>query len=291
MKRRTEVELHAKLARALATSLSDADALLLLYELLETTPDDACFVEALTSLLRRGHGSARDRARDTLRSDTRPARREGAAVMLAITGQHDDLDLLLSVTPTPATLRALGRFGHVGSIDRLIELLADDTLAEAAGEALDRITAGGLRHVVEEPWDLGIPAELEAEAERLAGPMPTRKVEKVILDAAAWRKWSTDNRGRFDPTQKYRAGVPFEPVHIVDELSSAATPPSRRDEAACELACTLGARLTFRTDDWVVQQRAHLEELRRLALGACETPGSWVFAGAGSRGGYARGFG
>jgi hypothetical protein len=285
IRERRDLNLDRKLARALAICGADDVAIVALEEMLLTTADDGLFDEAARSLLRRGHGATRDRMRDVL-SDPRAnaARRDTAATLLAITGQPDDSERLATAArtaPSTALVRALGRFGHLDHVPLLIDLLESDH-AEAAGEALDRITAAGLRHIVEERWDTGLPTGLIEEAERAGAIVPMRKMEKVILDAAAWSAWSRDELPRLDRRRKHRGGVPFRASHVIDELVARATPPSRRDEAAFELACVLGARVRFRTDDWVARQQTHLEELREDALRIEDVPGCWLFAGGAS---------
>jgi uncharacterized protein (TIGR02270 family) len=281
---RNDPGLTLALVRALASNLSRDTALPYLDELLFSEIDDELWLAAATSAIRRGHGRARDRIRDMLRAPPSLARAEGGIHLLGLAGHPRDMELLgyaARTYPTSKVARALGRFGHASSIPLLIELLAIEAVAEAAGESLDRVTAAGLREVVEEPWDTGLPPELREAAEAQGAPIPMRKVEKVILDPARWTAWFRENHARFDARKKYRGGVPFAPIHVLDELEAKSTPVARREEATFELACILRDVLRFSPSDWVARQKTQLAELRTVIPPS--EGGDWWFGGAPAR--------
>jgi len=287
MQPRKDRGINLALACAAGSNLPRDAALTYLDELLYSNIDDELWLAAASSALRRGHGHARDRIRDMLREPPSLARAEGGIHLLGLAGHPRDVEMLgwaARSYPTPKVARALGRFGHVGAIPTLIELLAvGDAVAEAAGESLDRITAAGLREVVEEPWDTGLPPELREAAEAQGAPVPMRKVEKVILDPAQWNAWWREHYKLFDINKKYRAGVPFIPIHVIDELEAKSAPRSAREEATFELACILRDVLRFSPSDWVVRQQSQLAELRTLVNGLGGESGGWWFAGAPAR--------
>ncbi len=286
MRPRNDPGITLALARALGSNLPTDAAIPYLDELLWSDVDDAIWLAAAESALRRGHGSARDRIRDMLRAPPSLARAEGGVHLLGLAGHPSDLEGLVYAArtyPTPKVARALGRFGHPSTVPVLIEMLAIEDVAEAAGEALDRITDAGLRETVEEPWDTGLPPDLREAAAAQGAPIPMRKVEKVILDPAQWTAWWKQNAQRFDPSKKHRAGAPFLPIHVVDELEAKATPPARRVEATFELACILRDVLRFSPSDWVARQQAQLAELRATVAALGEVGGGWWFAGAPAR--------
>jgi len=278
---RNDPSLTIKLASGLACSLSDDVAQPALAKMLERTRDDDLWITAARSSLARGFPSVRDRLREAIGDSSSPKRAAAAAELLAITGVSDDLDRLVDAAkrfPAPRVLRALGRFGHVQLVPVLIELLAiGDEIAEGAAEALDRITAAGLREIVEEAWDVGIPEDLRSEAARVGAPIPKRKMNKVIVDPKEWQTWAQHSLASLDARLKHRAGRPFRPSHVIDELEAKETPPARRDDAAFELSCMMGVRLRFSTRDWVVRQQQHLVALRERCLALEGPEGAWWY--------------
>lgn len=281
-------DLDVRLARALAANLTKDAATLALEELFRHATDhalDPLYEATCRSLLCRGHSPTRDALRAELAAQRSPVRTAVALELLAVAGHPDDLPLLLggaqAVAPSARGLRALGRYGHLSFFPYLVDVLrtceGDEPIVEAAGEALDRITAAGLRKKVEEPWETGLPPELQGAADAVGAPKPMRTVEKVILDPASWEAWAKENLGALDPRKKHRGGEPFRPAMVIDELEAKATPWKHRPDAALEAACMLGSILGFRTDDWVARQQEKLGELRADAARLDGPPGSWWF--------------
>jgi len=142
----------------------------------------------------------------------------------------------------------------------------------AAAEALDFVTNAGLRETVQVPWTPGVvPPD--------GAPPPTRAVTKPIVDRLAWERWLAQARRHLDPRVKLRAGLPFTPAMIVDELESTAT-PARRTEAALELVIATNVGTRFSTTDWVGRQKQQLSELRSHVRSFGSGAGGWWFAGA-----------
>lgn len=294
---RRDPTLDARLAEALAGALDRDVAIACLEELLHAGhhgDDDALFCAAARSLMIRGHGPARDALRSELAAHTSIVRLESAIELIAIAGRADDcLGLLDAITalpgPTPRVLRALGRFGHIGTLSYLVDTLrrfeGDELVTEATGEALERITGAGLRRTVEEPWETGLPPELRSAAEAVGATTPMRTVEKVILDPAQWDEWGRAHLRELDPRIKHRGGRPFSPAGVVDELEAKSTPCVRRPDVAFELGCILGTLGGFRPDDWVTRQRAQLAHLRAETASLDHAPGCWWFHRRSSRGG------
>ncbi len=279
---RAEPRLAWRIARALATALPRSQAIDEIERLTES-PDDAVFVAAVQSLFRRSPDRALDRLRRTVEQPSSAARLDAALVLLCFAGHPADLYRILPAlarTPSVRLLLAVGRFGHSGILDALVGCLHDaskETVA-AAAESLDRITGAGLRMMVEELWEI----ELPPEADDAGGlPIPTRTVEKVGADPAIWTEWLDAHARDFDPQMKLRGGVPFTPLHIVDELDSKVTPPDRRAEAALEITLLSGIASPFFPDDWVARQRTHLAALRSEIASLAYRPGAWAAANRG----------
>ncbi|MFO0761964.1 MAG: hypothetical protein U0359_36325 [Byssovorax sp.] len=279
---RPEPSIAQRVERALAVVLPREEALPRLEATIETTPDPDRFFTAMESLLQRGFGPALVRLRDAADDTASPDRALRALELLGLVGRPADVDRLFAAArsaPTPALVRALGRFGHVHALPLLVDLLAsdDEDIVAAAAEALDRLTNAGLRAVVEEPWDIELPPEAA-----LGGgtPVPLRRVERVVTDPEPWSAWIRERAGKLDPKVKTRGGAPFHPAQIVAELGAATTPPDRRGEALRELLVLTGVRTQFSPDDWVARQKRHLDALRADVATISFAPGSWSFAGA-----------
>ncbi|KYF46944.1 hypothetical protein BE04_47285 [Sorangium cellulosum] len=266
-----------RVARALATALPSRDAIHHLEHLCAATDDDDIFLAAVESLLRRGHGPAIQLLRSVVDGPASSSRATTVMPLLCVAGRASDLDRLLRVAtaaPTARAMRGLGRFGHVESLGVLIDALTheDREVVAAAAESIDRITAAGLREMVEEPWEI----ELPPEAAGAGGiPVPKRKVERVVTDPKGWSAWLRDNARRFNVKLKTRGGRPFTPLQIMDELEARTAPPGTREEAALELALVTGLRVRFSPHDWVARQRRHLFELRTSVAAIKVSPGAW----------------
>ncbi len=95
-----------------------------------------------------------------------------ASSFLGVIGEASDLELLLESTDsstdspkvTPAVIASLGALGQVGAIPTLLECMADDELALAAGEAFIRITGASDLDKDDEPSE-EVAEELELEEE------------------------------------------------------------------------------------------------------------------------------
>lgn len=275
--RRIEPEIARRMARALGTALPRNQAIEHLEKLCTQASDDDTFLAALESLLLRGHSPAFDILRRLVDAPHEGARNRRALPLLCFVGRANDHDRLLravAAAPTARLLRAIGRFGHVGSLAMLLDHLKheDADVVVAAAEALMRITGAPLRETVEERWEVQLPPE----AVDAAGiPIPTRKVERIVTDPERWSAWVEDNARRFDTKVKTRGGVPFSPLQIVDEIEATSTPPERREDAARELALVTGMTFPFSPHDWVARQKEHLGALRPRVAAVRSPRGAW----------------
>ncbi|HVJ88477.1 MAG TPA: hypothetical protein VM580_01660, partial [Labilithrix sp.] len=273
---RRDAVLTKKLASALGRALPKTNAIRVLVDLLDDEPDDDLFGVVATSLLRRGDGAVRQRLRDAIIA--RGSRVAIATKLLALSGRPEDCSLLLDgakLALRADVVDALGRYGHVNVIPVLIETLAseDDEIVAAAATALDFITNAGLRETVQEPWAGEGAAPDDA-------PAATRPVSKPVKERLRWHEWHNEARGRLDPRLKLRAGRPFVPSMIVDELVSTA-PPARRADAALELVIATNVGTRFSTTDWCKRQKEQLSELgAHLRSLDASAAGAFWFAGA-----------
>ena len=275
--RRGDPALTSKLARALGLAVPKAKAISVLSEMLDAGASDDLFAVACESLLRRGDGAVRQRLRDAIRARTSKPRVAAATALLAISGRKDDAALLsegLAFAPTPAGVSALGRHGSAALLPTLLALLEteDAPVALAAADALDFMTNAGLREITQVPWSPGVtPPD--------GSPPPTRAVSTVIAARVPWEQWYARNRVRLDAIGKLRAGLPFVPSMIVDELDGTAG-PARRTEATLELVVVTGVGARLSTTDWVARQKQHLGEVREHVRSLGGAAGSYWYAGS-----------
>ncbi len=280
----TTPPLRVPLVRALSSCAERQGAIERVLDLMTSDPaDDELFVASVESLLRLGHTATRDTLRKEIDDGTSKPRRHVALHLLALCGGEADGErLLISIgaAPTPTTVAALGRFGHVRACNVLLELLSspDPEIVEAAADALERITGAGMREVVQVPWD--IVADPDLEPHRTI--RPTRAVDRVVRDAGRWQTWWKQNHARFDVELKHRQGVPFRVEVLVDELEARATPEAQRLDAALELALATRSAVPFSTSDWVGRQLELLRLLRSEARRIDAPDGAWCFAGHGA---------
>jgi hypothetical protein len=245
--------------------------------MLDAGASDELFAVACESLLRRGDGTVRQRLRDAIRAREGKPRVAAATALLAISGRRDDAALLaegLAFAPSEASVRALARHGSATLLPTLLALLEteDAAIALAAADALDFVTNAGLREMTQVPWSPGVtPPD--------GSPAPTRAVSTVIAARAPWEHWYARNGVRLDSTGKLRAGLPFVPSMIVDELDGTAA-PARRLEAALELVVATGVGARLSTTDWVARQKQHLGEVREHVRSLGGAAGSYWFAGS-----------
>jgi hypothetical protein len=281
---RAEPEVAWRVARALAGTTDEAAAVGALHRLLRS-PDDAVFGAAAESLLVRGDPTALEALREAALARTekgaRGPRADLAAELLAWGGSSSDAELVTRAaieSPSARLMRAMGRAGHAAALDVLVSFLEheDEEVVGAAASALERITGAGLLETVEEPWELSLPP-----IARDFGPVPTpmRKVARVRRDPSVWRAHLDEHGERLALGRKWRAGKPFTPALIVEEIASPRTPPEARAEALRELSIVRRSASSFRHDTWVSRQQDELPGLMEAA--AASRYGAGTFPGRG----------
>jgi hypothetical protein len=280
---RADAPMTLELTRALAFNGSAERAPRLLEQLLNQSPDDDTFLAAAESLLVRGQTQTRDALRSVLDwSSSQSARRvAGALSLLCLSGNASDVERILeaaALVPTAATARALGRYGHLRVIPFLQALLSaeDESVSAAAAQALERVTGAGLFETVEVPWVTDLPPGLP---DTPGIPNPTRPVQRVIREPTAWLAFLERETPKFQPEKRYRAGRPFRPQFVLDELTAAHTPAEERQLAALEFRIVSGVQTRFSPDDWVIRQQAHLREMADGIASRNAPEGAWWMHG------------
>lgn len=221
------------------------------------------FAEALALLgSQRGLPTLRDLLGEELveSSTLAPPIHRRALELLAIAGTADDPGLLVRLHAHGIdTSTALGWHGHLGNVGPLLETLsvgggvAGPRMRRAAARALVRIVGGPVRSQED-------------------GSPPDRY--EPVTDFTDWADWWQENAPRFEPSRRYRFGVPFTPEAPFQELTSEGVPLVARRLAALELGLWSGGR---RVDvrDWFARQLVHASEARHRLHESMAVPGTF----------------
>jgi hypothetical protein len=261
---RKEPAVQIALCRALVQCFDANAATQVLEALLFETAGpvaDEVVAAAAEASLRRGAGNTRDLLRQMVAKPVSAKRALSSAWLLSLAGRPEDLDLLVGHalgTANPLAIRGLGRFGHLGAFDPLRRLLSagDEAVVEEAATALELMCGSGMTFVTEVPWDVSLPDDIDLEGVD-AGPIPGRKIEKVVADRKTWKTWWHEHGTQLDTAGKYRSGHPFRPVQLCDELVDKRTSTARRFDAALELALVAGStRRSRRMTGWPAKRIA-----------------------------------
>lgn len=157
------------------------------------------------------------------------------------------------------TSTALGWHGHLGNVGPLLETLSVG--GGVAGPRMRRAAARALVRIVGGP----VPSQED-------GSRPDRY--EPVTDFTDWAEWWQENAPRFEPSRRYRFGVPFAPEALFQELTSEGVPLGARRLAALELGLWSGGR---RVDvrDWFARQLVHASEARHRLHEKVAVPGTF----------------
>jgi 3-oxoacyl-[acyl-carrier-protein] synthase-1 len=211
--------------------------------------------ETLLTLLCLGHRNAPVHCRNLAVNGSKPAAH--APWLLALAGQLADLPVLVrasKILEDPVALSALGILGNVQAVPYLFQALdaSDEAVKVAAAEALELLTASGLREqaVLVEKTEL-FPGEVLDER---------REVERVATAVDVWREWWHQHSRNFDPRRRWRRGQPCDFGVVLAELAAPATRFHDRQRAYWELLILTGQSFPFEPDWFVPRQQQALAE-------------------------------
>jgi len=179
------------------------------------------------------------------------------------------LEALAEARPDAECMLALGLLGCPESIEFLLEVLDDETLAPSAAEALYLLTGAPLHESVSVAFDD------DDDDEKLP-------CARLPHDRARWDAWLQEHGGGLsrEPSVRLRLGVPFDPLVVLEELSRTTSSPMLRTCMVDELAIRYGLVSWYSPRMLVTDQRA---ALTRMKLEIEEEPscvvGAWYLAG------------
>jgi HEAT repeat protein len=157
-------------------------------------------------------------------------------------------------TKSPASIAALGWFGHLGAVEFLLDRLADEDEAacSAAVVALERILGASLTEITTDP-------EYPPEALPFERPFVDWEVEMDIFgEPVVWRAWWEKHRGRAKSGARYRYGSEWTIAHVMWEIEQPDAMLDTRRLAHMELVTRLGAEAPFDPEAFVAKQRRQL---------------------------------
>ncbi len=183
----------------------------------------------------------------------------------------------------------LGVLGDTAAVEPLIEQMATYRYNDSIALALNLITGADLYHTVllSDPEDEDELFDNENEtliqdqpSEETPSPAGT-EVVRLWEDPVAWQEWWYKNRARFQPGDRYRNGMPYNPSCLLDNLRSDKSPPLVRQIAAEELVTRYAINVPFETDMRVSDQLHALNRIEKMTAAKADSiiSGAWYFAG------------
>jgi HEAT repeat protein len=200
-----------------------------------------------------------------------------AAMVIAVSLAGEGFGLLLHGVQTdtrPASVEALGWYGHLGAAQILIALLAheDKEVQKAAALALWRLTGAPL---TDDRPDPGYSDENPAWTGTFRAP---ERAAKLTGDPAVWSQWWQKHGGRADTSKRHRFGHPWSVEDDLWEWEDHASSPVARGWCHLELVARTGRSLPFDMDAFIPTQEAQMAAWRaHLASRRASQPaGAWV---------------
>ena len=250
--------------------------------------DVVCSAAAL-SLLRFGEGSVVARILPLVTSGN------WTHIPLGLSGGESDFICLLDVAKqgiaSTDILLALGLMGEISAVPVLLSCLDNKGLAKSASIALQLMTGAGLFEEVFVPEEIDEDELFDEELTlyRTNGEVPKKPdgqpfgeiITRLSQNTQEWNNWLETNRSRFQPNVRYRCGVPYSPMCLLETLLSEHSPNYVRQLAIEELKIRYAADFPIEADMPVVQQDSALAKIGLWAQENNERfeKGCWYFAG------------
>lgn len=188
-------------------------------------------------------------------------------------------------------LIALGVLGNFSAVSALLSALENEDLARPAAIGLFLITGAELYEEVFIPEEIDEEELFEEELEtyRKDGKVPTKTdgqpygetVRRLSQNPIEWKTWLRENQSRFDPSYRYRLGMPYSPACLLRTLLSEVSPYRARQLAIEELKIRYNVDFPIEADMPVVIQEQILPRIAQWVQTneARFQPGGWYFAG------------
>ena len=194
-------------------------------------------------------------------------------IYLAFAGNQQDYPLFMNALKYDDMLmpvvEALGIYGSVQAVEFLLQQLQadDDELKFEAAKSLNMITGANLKEtaiiVEQEEPDLDVDeviGQAEENKEERQGDSREVEIQQHCTDYQIWLNWWQNNKGRFDPNQRYRFGKPYSFFLVLEEIAKPDTVYNDRQRAYYELVIRSGEHIPFEPD-WFVDKQ--IEALKK----------------------------
>jgi len=205
----------------------------------------------------------------------------GRAAVAAVTERLADDDA------RGEALLALGLLGDLSSVRALYQALSDATHAQTAALALSIVTGAPLlaETFVPDPVDPDALFDDERAHWEQTGEAPLRSDGtpfgtteiRLSTDPGAWRAWLSAHKSRFDPSRRYRYGLPYSPASLLRTVEAERVPPRVRAFACDELKTRYGCGFPLSVEMPVTEQRRLIARLHEWVdeKGRAFEPGEW----------------
>ena len=252
-------------------------------------PEDAVRAAAAQSLLRFGETEVISRSLSRVPLDGWPV------TALGLGGGRNASNVLLNRIKSGGAdndcLIALGLLGHLSAVKVLYSSLGNEDLARSAATGLYLITGAEIYEDVYVPEEIDEDElfEEELEAYRKENKVPTKpdgepfgeSIRRLSQNPQDWENWLRENKSRFNPNYRYRAGKPYSPACLLETLMSENSPYRARQLAIEELKIRYQAGFHIEADMTVAMQEKILTQIAQWVQSneARFHPGAWYFAG------------
>lgn len=222
---------------------------------------------------------------------------ELAALLLALSGDARDADVLLSAAVAKPSRPLVTAVGWAGAADHVVSLMNflehdDKAVQLAAAYALERVTGAGLWESAEVPAeeidvpeppdpDMGEPkpvklARLVSDPRDLPSEPSPDVVQQPTTSVDRWRAYWMERSAHFKQGFRYRRGHPYTPLVSLQELDTGPVTPGERRSLQRELCIRTGQHVRMDPLDMVVAQEEALREWLPVAQRASTKPGQWT---------------
>jgi HEAT repeats len=260
--------IRARAARALGSAAETEATTEVLIDLIDTEVEDevtAAVAEALVYLgSSRGVEVIRERLAEAVEQQGSLPQDVTTRFMqlLGVAGKIEDAPLLMQAyTGGPGEARALGFHGHAASVETLL-----DALRGARGQVITGTE--GVREAA-----LAI---LRVTGAPIHKPNNHFDFYDVVVDYPTIAAWWEDNRERFELDLRYRFGVPWSGLTVLDELERDNVPLGLRRLCAIEIGMLLREHPIV-VESFAVHQASRIRE-QRASLEACIADGDARYA-------------
>ncbi len=185
----------------------------------------------------------------------------------------------------PDKIIDIGLYGDINDVENLISRLSQKNLADKAAIGLNLITGANLFEDVFIQENIDKDILFDHEAEKLDKGEPVYSVlqhhginiTRLCQNPETWQSWWNENKARFNPELRYRNGMPYTPLCLLDNLKSKIFPNFIRQLVHQELILNYNINVPFLTSMLVKDQHKAFNQLELIIESRKDNfkPGKW----------------